>query len=220
MTHTATAQPRRRHVVGFILGSVIVGVIGLVTAIVLTVSGILNNFSEVSTSYEDVFETGIEIGPIATPLELEDASYALLSFSDNPSQPTPAEQAESCSISDEHGDEVPVQTSTQSAEASEVDTSEYELTGINHVIYTSFETTKGTYAISCEQFGLLSDGSSYTMNGTAIAGILIGAVSVLLAGVLFLIGVINHTRNRNEQRKHPRRYIEYKLSPDPIDPSS
>lgn len=219
MTQAATAQPRR-HVVGFILGSIIVGVIGLVTAMVLTVSGILNNFSEVSASYEDVFESGIEIGPIATPVELEDASYALLSFSDTPNQPSPAEQSEACSVSDEHGHQVPAHTSTQAADDSEVDTSDYRLTGINHVIYTNFETTEGTYTISCEQFALLSDGSNYTMNGTAIAGILIGTVSVVFAGILFTIGVINHTRNRNEQRKNPRRFIEYRLSGDPIDPSA
>lgn len=202
MIQAATAQPRR-HVVGFILGSVIVGVVGLVTAIVLTVSGILNNFSEVSASYEDVFESGIEIGPIATPVELEEASYALLSFSDKPSQPSLAAQSEACSVSDERGDEVPVQTSSQAVDETDVDTSDYGLTGINHVIYTNFEAAEGTYAISCEQFGLLSDGSGYNMNSTAIGGILIGAVSVLTAGALFGIGIINHTRNRNEQRRNP-----------------
>ncbi|HIY85020.1 MAG TPA: hypothetical protein H9822_01025 [Candidatus Yaniella excrementavium] len=218
MTQSATAHPRR-HVVGFILGSIIVGVIGLVTAIVLTVSGILNNFSEVSASYEDVFESGIEIGPIAAPVELDDASYVLLSFSDNPSQPSSAEQSEACAVIDEHGDEVPAQTSSQLAHESEIDTSGYGLTGVNHVIYTNFEATEGTYKISCEHFGLLSDGSDYIMNSTAIAGILIGTVSVVIAGILFTLGVINHTRNRHEHRRNPRRVIEYRWSGDPIDPN-
>lgn len=210
MTQPATAQPRR-HVVGFILGSVIVGVIGLVTAILLTVSGILNSFSEVSASYEEVFDSGIEIGPIATAVELEDASYTLLSFSDNPSQPSLAEQSQACAVSNKHGDEVPVETSSQAVNETQVDTSDYGLTGINYVIYTHFEVTEGTYAVSCEQFGMLSDGDSYNMSGTAIAGILIGASSVIIAGVLFAIGVINHTRNRNDQRRNPRRFIEYRL---------
>lgn len=210
MTKNLTVQPRR-HVVGFILGSIIVGVIGLVTAIVLTVSGILNNFSEVSASYEDVFDDGTEIGPIATTLELEDANYALLSFSDHPDQPSTVEQSEACTVSDEHGDEVGLETSSQPVHETEVDTSDYDITGINSVIFTTFEATEGPYTIACEQFGLLSDGGSYNMGGTAIGGILIGVISMLIAGVLFVIGLINHTRNRNDQRRNPRRFIDYRV---------
>lgn len=211
MTQTATAQPRRRYVVGLILGSVIVGVIGLATAIALTVSGILNSFSEVSASYEEVFDSGTEIGPIATPVELEEASYTLLSFSDDRSQPSLAEQTEACSVSNEHGDEMSVETFSQAVNERQVETSGYGLTGMNYVIYSHFEVAEGTYDISCEQFGMLSDGDSYNMSGTAIAGIVIGTMSVVIAGVLFTIGVLNHAHNRNDQRRNPRRFIEHRL---------
>src|SRR5699024_11478167 len=116
------------------------------------------------------FGSAIKIGPIAAAVALAAASYVLLSFSHNPRHPSSAEQSEACSVIDEHGDEVPAQTSSQLAHESEIDTSGYGLTGVNHVIYTNFEATEGTYKISCEHFGLLSDGSDYIMTSTAIAG--------------------------------------------------
>lgn len=212
MTQPETQQSQpRRHVVGFILGSIIVGVIGLVTAIVLTVSGTLNTFREVSTSYDDVFDTGTEVGPIATQVELDDAHYALLTFATTPHQPTLEEQAEACSVMDEHGEPVPLESSSQPITDTEVDTSDYNLTDVHHVIYLNFEVTEGVYGVSCEQFGMLSTGESYSMGGTAIGGMLIGIISVVVAAILFVIGLVNHRRNRSGQRHNPRRFIDYRL---------
>lgn len=210
MTQPETTQPQR-HVVGFILGSIIVGIVGLVTAMGLTVSGTLNNFTEVSASYEDVFDTGTEIGSTATSMELEDANYVLLSFTDTSEPPSQAEQSGACTVTNQHGERVPMDTSSQVAEASEVDTADYDLSDVNHVIFANFEATEGTYVVSCEEFGLLSDGSDYSMGRTAIGGILTGVLSVLVAGALFAMGLYNHSRNRNAQRRNPRRFITYRL---------
>lgn len=201
---------RRRHVVGYILGSIIVGVVGLVTAIIMTVTGILNPFDEVSASYEDVFETGTEVGQETTPVELDDATYTVLTFSESAQQPTPTEQLQACSITNEYGDEVPVATSIEPVTDTMIDTAEYDLSESEYVIYTNFEAQQGAYTITCEALGILSDGADYDMGGTAVSGVLIGMGSLAIAAVLFFVGVLNHSRQRNEQRKNPRRFVDYR----------
>src|SRR5699024_10993630 len=72
MNLTTETKPRpstRRPVAGYLLASIVVGVVGLVTAISMTVSGILNSFSDVSESYIDIFDTGVEVGPQETPVD-------------------------------------------------------------------------------------------------------------------------------------------------------
>lgn len=201
---------RRRHVVGYILGSIIVGVVGLVTAIIMTVTGILNPFDEVSASYEDVFETGTEVGQETTPVELDDATYTVLTFSESAQQPTPTEQLQACSITNEYGDEIPVATSIEPVTDTMIDTAEYDLSESEYVIYTNFEAQQGAYTITCEALGILSDGADYDMGGTAVSGVLIGMGSLAIAAVLFFVGVLNHSRQRNEQRKNPRRLVDYR----------
>lgn len=214
MTQTDTQDvPRqqRRHVVGFILGSMGVGVLGLVTAIAMSVSGILNSFTEVSEAYDDIFETGEEIGHNATPVELEDANYTLLSFTTSEEQPSLGEQAALCTITDEQGQRVATQTSTQPVSGHDMPTAHQNLRHATHVVYAHFKAVEGTYALSCEQFGVLSDDASYSMGGTAVWGVAIGLGSVAIAGVLFLIGVVNHARNRKMRPPSSRKLITYDL---------
>lgn len=211
MTDPNADVNRRRHVVGFIFGSIVVGVVGLVTAILLTVTGILNTFDDVSASYEDVFDRGVEVGPDSISVDLEDARYMVLTFSDSPQQPSAAEQAGACSVTNEHGDEVGVETSTQEVSTTEAKTADAMLAGANYVTYTSFEATRGTYDGTCQQLGLLTDGGQYSMGGTAMSGVLIGVGAMVIAAVLFVIGLLNHSRNRKAQRSNPRPWIDYRL---------
>lgn len=212
MTRRNADVNRRRHVVGFIFGSILVGVIGLVTAILMTVTGILNTFNNVSTSYEAVFERGIEVGPTATSLELDDANYTVLTFIDSPQQPSLERQAEACTVTDDNGEAVGIETSTQPISHTELSTTAEEtLADANYVIYTSFEATQGTYAVSCQQFGLLSDGGDVTTTATGLGGIVLGISTMVIAAVLFIIGLVNHAHNRKIQRRNPRRVIDYRL---------
>lgn len=212
MTPPPSEMPQqRRHVVGFFLSSIIVGIVGLVTAITMTTSGILNSFHEVSASYEDVFETGTEIGSAASSVDLDNASYAILSFSDSSQPPSMTEQAQACSVTDEHGDNVPLKTSTQPIADTEIATADYDLADTEHVVFARFEALQGTYAVSCQEFGLLSDGDSYSMGGTAIGGVVVGLASVVLAGILFSLGLLNHSRNRKHQSRKTRRVVDYRL---------
>ena len=214
MTDTNTLDvpgPRRRHVVGYILGSMAVGVLGLVTAIAMSVSGILNTYTEVSETYDDIFETGREIGPSATPVELDDANYTLLSFTTSDESPSLGEQAGLCTITDEYGERVATETSAQPVSAQDMPAADHGLQHATHAVYAHFEATEGTYALSCQQFGVLSDDANYSMGGTAVWGVVIGLGSVVIAGVLFLVGVINHARNRKMQPPKSRKLITYDL---------
>lgn len=214
MTLTPTAKverPKRHHVVGFILTSLAVGVIGLVAAISMTVSGIMTTFTEVNETYVDVFETGVEIGPTATPVDLDDANYAVLSFSESRQQPSFTEQAQACTIVDEHGDEVATDTSIRQLSETDLSSTDPDISDANYVVYTHFEASQGTYVVSCQEFGLLSDGGSNNVGGTTIWGIGIGIGSMIIAAGLFIMGLVNSSRNRAAQRENPKRFIDYRL---------
>jgi len=208
MTTTAVGGPAkntaRRPVAGYILASIGVGVVGMVTAILITVSGIMNSFTEVSESYGDIFQTGTEIGPEPTSVELDDVKYTIVSFSPNPKTPSVADANQQCQIIDPDGNAVATNTSAQ--EITEADRVRFdrELEDIETVIYTHFEANSGTHSLSCQDFGLLSDGTSYQMGNTTFKGVLIGLGSVLIAGGLFIMGVVNSSRNKKTQAKNLR----------------
>ena len=205
MTTTLGNRPKnspRRPVAGYILASIGVGVVGLVTAILITVSGIMNSFSDVSESYDDIFDTGIEVGPQPTPVDLDDAKYTIVSFSDSPQTPTVAELNQQCEIIDPHGEAVATNTSAQ--QIADADRARFgrDLVDVESIGFTHFEARSGTYTVSCEQFGLLSDETSYTMGSTAMQGVLIGLGSVIVAGGLFVLGVVNSSRNKKTQAEN------------------
>lgn len=205
MTTTLNDRPKiteRRPVAGYILASIGVGVVGLVTAILITVSGIMNPFSDVSESYVDIFDTGIEVDSQLTPVDLDDAKYTIVSFSDSAQTPSVAELNQQCDIIDPHGD--PVATNTASQRIADADRARFgrDLVDVESIGFTHFEARSGTYTVSCAQFGLLSDGSSYTMGSTATKGVLIGLGSVVLAGGLFVLGVVNSSRNKKAQAEN------------------
>lgn len=192
----------RRPVAGYILGSIVVGVAGLVTAILITVSGIMTTFNDVSESYDDIFETGIEVGPHATSIELDDAKYTILSFSDQSEAPSVTEQLGQCEITDPYGESVATNASAQEiAEADVANVSQHRPSS-QHVIYTHFEARNGTYGVQCEQHSFLSDGANYSMGSTATTGVFIGLMSVVIAGGLFMMGVVNSSRNKKAQSKN------------------
>ncbi len=189
----------RRPVAGYILASIAVGMIGLVTAIMITVSGIMNTFSDVGESYADAFETGTSIGSQATHMELDDARYTVLSFYHQPNEPTMAEQLQQCTVTDPQGDPVTPDTSSQPLSEAEAAASGRDLPGLQHVIFTHFEAREGTYIIQCQDEAIISDGSDYQLSNTALQGVLIGLGSVALAGGLFVMGVFNSSRNKKAQ---------------------
>lgn len=202
MTPTIHAPPThssRRSVAGYLLTSIVVGVVGLVTAILLTVSGIMNSYSEVSESYVDIFDTGEAVGPQTTAVDLQDAKYTIVSFSDEPQAPSIAELNQQCAVTDPYGDPVATNTSSQELDDHDRTRIEDELTEVQHLVFTHFEARSGTYLVTCEDYGLLSDGTSTTMGSTAIKGVLIGLGSVLVAAGLFIMGVVNSSRNKKAQ---------------------
>ncbi|GAA4474615.1 hypothetical protein GCM10023190_08790 [Enteractinococcus fodinae] len=209
-THVPSLRSARRPVAGYLLASIAVGAVGLVTAIWLTVSGIMNPFDEVSEAYVDIFDTGEEVGPQTTAVELEDAKYAIVSFSQDTQAPSVAELNQQCAIIDPHGDPVATNTSTQELGASQRDRFDGELSDVDHVIYTHFEARSGTYLVTCQDYGLLSDGTANPMGDTAIKGVLIGLGSMLLAAGLFIMGVVNSSRNKKAQAQ--------RLPPNPVAP--
>lgn len=191
----------RRPVAGYILASIVVGVIGLVTAILITVSGIMTTFDDVAESYDDLFETGVEVGPEVTSVELEDAKYTVLSFSDRSEAPSVTEQLEQCEITDPYGEPVATNASAQEISEADVANVSQHRPSSQHVIYTHFEAHNGTHGIQCEQHSFLSDSANYPMGSTATGGILIGLGSVGIAGGLFMMGVLNSSRNKKAQSK-------------------
>lgn len=205
MTTILNDRPKiteRRPVAGYILASIGVGVVGLVTAILITVSGIMNSFTDVSESYVDIFDTGIEVGSQPTPVDLDDAKYTIVSFSESPQTPSVAELNQQCEIIDPYGESVATNTSSQ--QIGDADRSPFgrDLADVESVGFTHFEARNGTYLVSCEQFGLLSDETSYSMGSTATKGVLIGLGSVVLAGGLFVLGVVNSSRNKKAQAEN------------------
>src|SRR5699024_5031236 len=132
-------------------------------------------------------------------------------FIDGPQQPSLERQAEACSVTDDNGEAVGVETSTQPISHTELSTADETLADANYVIYTSFEATQGTYAVSCQQFGLLSDGGQVTTTATALGGIVLGISTMVIAAVLFIVGLVNHAHNRKIQRRNPRRVIDYRI---------
>lgn len=207
MTHTAQQRPKstdRRPVAGYILASIVVGVLGLVTAILVTVSGIMNPFATVSESYDDIWEVGIEVGPSPTPLELEPVQYTLVTFSAAPIRPTTAGGPDHCLITDPNGEPARTDIATQRLSAEGRQRATRDLRAVNYANYMHFEARRGAYIISCESFGLLSDGTSSRMGGTEIRGVLIGLLSVFIAGGLFVMGVVNSSRNKKAQARNLR----------------
>lgn len=198
-TQVPSLRSSRRPVAGYLLASIAVGAVGLVIAIWLTVSGIMNPFDEVSEAYVDIFETGEEVGPQTTTVDLEDAKYTIVSFSQDTQAPSVAELNQQCAVIDPHGDRVATNTSTQEIAASQHERFDDELTDVEHAIYTHFEARSGTYLVTCQDYGLLSDGTANPMGDTAIKGVLIGLGSMLLAAGLFIMGVVNSSRNKKVQ---------------------
>lgn len=205
MTTTGEDQLKnvpRRAVAGYILASIGVGVVGLVTAILITVSGIMNSFTDVSESYVDIFDTGMEVGSQPTTVNLDDARYTIVSFWDSPHTPSVAELNQQCEIIDPHGEAAATNTSAQ--QIADTDRARFgrDLVDIEYLVFTHFEARSGTYTVSCDQFGLLSDGTTYTMGNTAIKGVFIGLGSVVIAGGLFVMGVVNSSRNKKAQAEN------------------
>lgn len=202
MKPTTAVPPRghaRRPVAGYILASIGVGVVGLVSAILLTVSGIMNSFSDVSESYVDIFDTGVEVGPQSSALDLDDAKYTIVSLIEEPRAPSVADVNQQCAITDPYGDPVPTNTSSQAIDETNYQQFGNDLSATNHVIFTHFEARSGTYEVVCQDYGLLSDGTSSGMGSTAMKGILIGLGSMLVAAGLFIMGVVNSSRNKKAQ---------------------
>ena len=194
-----TADSFRRPVAGYILASIVVGVLGLVTAIAITVSGIMNTFSDVGESYADAFETGVRVGPQASSIELEGAKYTILSLYYRDEEPSVTDKMQQCDITDPDGHPVMSNTSSQQVTESQAAAAGYHLPGLHHVIFTHFEARQGTYIIQCRQEAIVSDGSSYQMSNTALHGVLIGLSSVVIAGGLFIMGIVNSSRNKKAQ---------------------
>lgn len=202
MNLTTETKPRpstRRPVAGYLLASIVVGVVGLVTAISMTVSGILNSFSDVSESYIDIFDTGVEVGPEETPVDLGDAKYTIVSFVEATAAPSVIDVNQECIITDPHGDPVPTNTSSQAIDETNRQGFGTDLADTQHMIFTHFEARSGTYQVVCEDYGLLSDGIGNSMGPTATKGIFIGLGSVFVAAGLFVTGVINSSRNKKAQ---------------------
>ena len=198
-TETKPRQATRRPVAGYLLASIAVGVVGLVTAILMTVSGIMNSFSDVSESYVDIFDTGVEVGPQTTALDLDDAQYTIVSLGDGAEAPSVVEVNLECVITDPDGDPVPTNTSSQEMDNTTRQRFGAELSDTHHVIFTHFEARQGTHEVTCQDYGLLSDGTSNSMGETATRGIMIGLGSVLVAAGLFIMGVVNSSRNKKAQ---------------------
>ncbi len=199
MMQRPSTTPSRRPVAGYILASIVVGVLGLVAAIAITISGIMNTFSDVGESYADAFETGERVGPQAKAVELGDAKYTILSLYYRTEEPSVAEQMQQCNITDPDGDPVASTTSSQQVTETQAAAAGYHVPGLHHVIYTHFEAREGTYVVQCQQEGIVSDGASYKMSNTALRGVLIGLSSVVIAGGLFVMGVVNSSRNKKSQ---------------------
>lgn len=196
-----TSQPAitRRPVAGYILASVVVGIIGLVTAISITVSGIMNSYTAVGESYVDIFETGIDLGPQPTELSLDDARYTIVSFSHDAQAPSATDISDQCTIIDSAGDRLTTDTSTQQVTAVDRNRSTADLTEVQHLVFTHFEARSGAHDVTCRQHSLMSNGAGQRMGPTATYGIFTGLGSVLLAGGLFVLGVINSSRNKKAQ---------------------
>lgn len=198
-TATKPQQSTRRSVAGYILASIAVGVIGLVTAIMMTVSGIMNSYSDVSESYVDIFDTGVEVGPQTSSVELSDAKYTIVSFLEAEDAPSVVEVNQACEVTDPYGD--PVSTNTTSQPIADTNRQRFgaDLAQTQHVIFTHFEARDGSYQVVCEDYGLLSDGAGNSTGSTATQGILIGLGSMLVAAGLFVMGVVNSSRNKKAQ---------------------
>jgi len=204
---------RRRPVAGYLLASILVGVIGMVAAIVMTVSGIMNPFRDVSQSYEDIAQTGVEIGTQATELQLQNAKYTIMSFSKNPETPGAAVQMQACAVTNEYGDPVVRNTSTQRITSDDLQATGIEQPGVQHAIFTHFESRGGIYTIQCQDPGLLSDGVSQRIHTSTNPGVFTGLASMLIAGGLFVMGIINSSRNKKAQAQRLKRTGH---TPDPL----
>lgn len=196
---TTSQQPARRPVAGYILASIGVGAIGLVIAILVTVSGIMHSFSAVSESYDEVWDSGQVIGPQDTVLELDNANYTLLTFSAKPAGPGAIRNSHQCTIMEPSGGNPAVSITTQPLTSDQRDQSPYDLSGKQYVNFLHFEARGGPYRLTCKEFGLLSDGNHSGMGCTEVQGILIGLGSVMIAGGLFVMGVVNSSRNKKAQ---------------------
>lgn len=189
---------RRRPVAGYILASIIVGVIGLVTAIMMTVSGIMNSFSSVGESYVDIFETGQEIGTQPVDVTLDSARYTIVSFADAGQEGASLQAQGQCVVADQDGDYVATEASAQRVSATEqrrIPRSE----PTEFVVFTHFEARSGAHRIVCAHDSLLSNGASHRLGSTSTYGLFIALGSIVIAGGLFGLGVVNSSRNKASQ---------------------
>ncbi len=198
---------QRRHVVGFLLSSIVVAVIGLVTGIIIMVSGILNSFSEVSTSRIDPIATGTELGPNTEDLDLAAGQHIVSSFFDTAQQPTMDQQEQACTIRDAHGKEVPTETSVQRVSEAEPEHNANMPPETTYVVFTTFQTDQEAHAVFCQYPSILSHTTTTRWGSSAIWGTSIAVVAMVIATVLFVLGIINHNRNRKAQRTTTRRRL-------------
>lgn len=198
-----TVQPsppvkKRRPVAGYILASIIVGALGLVSAILLTVSGIMNSFSSVSESYVDIFDTGQELGVQPVDVDLDRARYTIVSFADDVQDAASLQAQGQCVVTDEHGEYLSTDSSAQRLSAT--DQQRLPLSqSIEYVLFTHFEARNGPHRIVCAYDSLLSNGASHRLGSTSTYGLFIALGSVVLAGGLFGLGVVNSSRNKTAQ---------------------
>lgn len=202
---------QRRHVVGFLLSSIVVAVIGLVTGIIITVSGIMNSFTEVSTSHADLIATGTELSPNAEHLDLAGGQHVVSSFFDTAEQPTKNLQDQACTIRDAHEKEVSTETSVQPVSEAESEQSTDMPPETTYVVFTIFETDQDAHTVSCQHPSILSHTTTAQWGSSAIWGTSIAVAAMVIATVLFVLGLINHNRNRKAQRIKTKRLLDYRF---------
>ena len=133
--------------------------------------------------------------------DLKDAKYTIVSLIETAEPPSVMDVNQACVITDPHDDPVPTNTSSQAIDDTNRQRFGTDLAGIQHVIFTHFEARRGTYQVVCEDYGLLGDGTGNTMGSTATKGILIGLGTVLVAAGLFIMGIVNSSRNKKAQAR-------------------
>lgn len=214
MTHQdkpTRRRSQRRHVVGFLLSSIVVAVIGLVAGIVITVSGILNSFAEVSTSHADLIATGTQLSPNAEDLDLAGGQHVVSSFFDTAQQPKTTLQQQACTIRDAHGKNISTETSVQPVSEAETKHSADMPSETTYVVFTTFQADHDAYTVNCQYPSILSQTSTAHWGRSTIWGTSIAVVAMVIATVLFVLGIINHNRNRKAQRTKTRRFFEHRF---------
>lgn len=207
---SAKGHNQRHHVLGFLLSSIIVAVIGLVTGIIIMVSGILNSVTEVSTSQANLVATGTELGPNAQGLDLASGHHVVSSFFDTAQQPTMDQQDQACMIRDASDKEMTTETSVRPVADVASEHSADMPPETTYVVFTSFETDQEAHTVSCQFPSMLSHAPTTHWGSSAIWGTIIGVVAMLIASMLFVLGLINHSRNRKIRGTKTRRLLTYR----------